>query len=165
MDAGMYDNLPFPALLHPSRQVDVIIALEHTRDPGLEQNLRFAESYAKEHGYGFPQLPDELPRSIFSADLVTRFKPQEGERAPELVYLPTIKTPNWIMDDFDPQSHPDASTFSFTIPWLSFELLYNCARRNVGKEESVEAIRGAVRDAYRRKRAARLAKSKVFGIF
>lgn len=152
--------------MHPSRQIDVVIALENTRDPGLEQNLRWADSYARENGYAWPEMPEVLPRSIFTSDVVTRFRPKDPEAsiAPELVYFPLIKTPNCDHDDFDPVTHNDASTFNFTVPWLSYELLWNTMRRNVGSKEGVEAIREAIRDAYRRKKARRLAK-KLFGIF
>jgi len=160
MDAGMWDNLPFPALMHPGREIDVVIALEHTRDPGIEANLRFADAYAREHGHAWCELPEELDPKTWTSDVVTRFK-----GGPEMVYFPLIATPGFKHTAFDPATNADCSTFNFQVPWLSFEELWNCARRNVGSELGVEAVKSAVRDAVGRKRDARLGKEKRFGLF
>ncbi|KAI9019063.1 acyl transferase/acyl hydrolase/lysophospholipase [Hyaloraphidium curvatum] len=167
MDAGMWDNIPFAAMMHPARKVDVMVALENSREPGLEANLRLAEAFAKEQGLKFPELPEEIPKSVFTSDVVTRFRPKDptASDAPEVVYLPSVKTPGWEFDEFDPATSPDASTFAFQYNFLSFELLWNNGRRNVGSPQALDALRSAIRDAYHRKKARRLAQQKVFGLF
>ncbi|TPX64267.1 hypothetical protein SpCBS45565_g06009 [Spizellomyces sp. 'palustris'] len=162
MDSGMDNNIPFPPLLRPERNVDVIIALDASMDIGVDPWLIRAEAYARERGFPFPAItkPEESHTGHRhdhlrekTCTVLSTISQAKSPADLTLIYLPLI----WN-SEYNPQLDPSKSdwcaTYNFTFTPEQTKLLSGLACANV--EKSQEKIREAIRRAWLAKRRRRL---------
>ncbi|KNC98364.1 uncharacterized protein SPPG_06072 [Spizellomyces punctatus DAOM BR117] len=162
MDSGMDNNIPFPPLLRPERNVDVIIALDASMDIGVDPWLIRAEAYARERGFPFPTIPkseeshaghrqDHLRET--TCTVLSTISQAKSPADLTLIYLPLIRN-----NEYDPQLDPSkadwCATYNFTFTPKQTDVLSGLACANVEKNQ--EKIREAIRRAWRAKRRRRL---------
>jgi phospholipase A2 len=129
MDAGVHTNLPFPPLLRPERETDLIIALDQSSAPDIYSSVSIdiIERWAKEEQLGFPDctealkpIPPTTERMKYSAANEKRCTIIRGDMSkgiPTLIYLPLLKNESYSVD-FCPRASSLAkggycSTFNF----------------------------------------------------
>jgi len=123
VDAGIDFNLPFPPLLRPERDVDIIIACDYSAGIWTSSALKGAEEYAQTRGIKFPKID----YSTVAKDIISIFKDEDG---PVVIYLPLIKNSEYS-DDFNPQNAKFCNTFNFEYSSSEFELLSGLTKFNI----------------------------------
>ncbi|MBM3893511.1 hypothetical protein FJ365_03890 [Candidatus Dependentiae bacterium] len=120
VDAGMAFNLPFPPLLRPERQLDIILVMDASASVKDAPALAKAAEYARIHGLKFP------PINLHNIDkkIVSVFKDETDSTIPVVIYFPRIANPAYE-NGFDPD--PDKTAFCGTTNFAykpeQFELL------------------------------------------
>jgi len=113
-------NLPFPPLLRPERQLDIILVMDASASVKDAPALAKAAEYARIHGLKFP------PINLHNIDkkIVSVFKDETDSTIPVVIYFPRIANPAYE-NGFDPD--PDKTAFCGTTNFAykpeQFELL------------------------------------------
>lgn len=99
VDAGVGINLPFPSLMRPEREIDVIICCDHSKWPNIARcsTLLSLEAYAQRTGLKLPPL---LYDNV-SQRVVNVFIDPVDETVPVIIYMPLVKNERY--SEFDPQ--------------------------------------------------------------
>ncbi|OZJ03601.1 hypothetical protein BZG36_03696 [Bifiguratus adelaidae] len=135
MDAGMDNNIPFYPLLRPSREVDVVIAVDCSADIWQTRHIDRADGYVKRRGIkGWPADKDTQESIIKSRQDIKPFTiyearqelADEGDPRVSLIYLPLISNSNAKPDStFDPHNTPWCSTWNFSYTPEQIDQLAN----------------------------------------
>lgn len=147
VDAGIDFNLPFPPLLRPERQIDVIFAFDAS-SPVNSDALQGAQEYAKKNGLKFPKIDytnlDKKSISIFI---------DKDPQTPVIIYMPEIKdnalpeiNENKLLCNFDPANCQFCSTLNFAYSQQEFDQLCELTRFNIvqNKEKIKDALVQAI---------------------
>jgi hypothetical protein len=101
VDAGIAFNLPFPPLLKPERQINMIIAVDASADvsDGQLAALVGAEKWAAAHGVSFPKIATSSLYKGASSRAFTVFNEFDAsvpadKRYPTIFYIPLIDLNN-----------------------------------------------------------------------
>jgi phospholipase A2 len=105
VDGGLSINIPFPPLLRPERNVNIIIVLDNSTG-NLGSELPKAEKYAKSHGLKFPKIDY---RSIGKA--ISVHKDPADIRVPVVIYIPLLANRDFD-SEFDPRTASYCGTFN-----------------------------------------------------
>lgn len=98
LDGGMDFNVPFPPLLRPERNVDVIIVCDMSAGAykgGSE--IKKAQDWAKFMGLKFPKINYD----IIAKEIVSVFKDETDPTVPTVIYFSLVKN-NRFNASFDP---------------------------------------------------------------
>lgn len=107
VDAGMHINIPFPPLLRPERNVDVIVVCDASGSISNLTALRTIVEYAGGKGLKFPPIDfDRLIKEVFTSDQkdpaknafkIAVFQDHTNPNVPIVIYVPAI-TDNEIIN-------------------------------------------------------------------
>ncbi|MEX0940764.1 MAG: hypothetical protein WDZ41_05370 [Candidatus Babeliales bacterium] len=142
VDAGIDFNLPFPPLLRPARNMDILIVYDASADIENAPELRRAERYAQRNGLKFPPINYE----IVDKQPVSIFKDTEDPQVPMVIYFPRIKNINYSME-FDPEYCIEGdycNTFNFSYKPEEAKLL--CGFAEFALHEQQELIKQSIQD-------------------
>jgi phospholipase A2 len=145
LDAGIDFGLPFPPLLRPEREVDILIVFDATYYPIVGTDLLNAERYAREHKLPFPHIDaDKLDQSC-SLHISTPLNMSEMgslilsdsrrvQRSPVVIYFPLVKDPEYL-HGWDPRIVDFTSTSNFKYTQEQFMmvsgLMEHAVRKNI----------------------------------
>ncbi|XP_071370463.1 cytosolic phospholipase A2 gamma-like, partial [Centroberyx affinis] len=91
IDAGLYNNVPYPPFLGERRDIDLIIALEYSAG-NMFETLTLARDYAAEVNKPFPKIDDEV---LEDKDWPKDCYVLQGEQnEPTIVYMPLFNRIN-----------------------------------------------------------------------
>ncbi|CAG2198331.1 CPLA2 [Mytilus edulis] len=140
IDAGLACNSPYPLVLHPSRQVDIIISFDFSNrdddDNWPFKHLVKAERWAKEKNVCFPEIENKLKalnireehqRSDYEEVYVF-----EGPNSPTIVHFVLINKS--FKKDYPARNFrifPDYGTFRFYYAKEEFDRLKLLVRHNI----------------------------------
>lgn len=146
VDAGIAFNLPFPPLLKPERNIDMIIALDASADvsDGQLSAIAGAERWAKKHGIPFPIIETSSLYKNASTRPFTVFDQFDDsvpadKRFPIIFYIPLIDNTYACATHDEPFSltgclKAACSTFNFSYTPEDVQSLSNhmsCAVQNM----------------------------------
>ena len=156
VDAGIDFNLPFPPLLEPLRNIDIIIASNASRTPEIAENysLKCIMKYAARKHLKFPiidfekeeEIDDKGNPQLIYQKPVSLFKDDNDPNCPIIIYLPLSKNEDYN-SNFDPQENARVGgycgTFNFDIKPHQFEELTGLTRytASLAKDKIIEAIK------------------------
>ncbi|XP_038597003.1 cytosolic phospholipase A2 zeta [Tachyglossus aculeatus] len=165
VDGGFAINSPFPLVLRPQRDVDVILSFDYSWEAPFEV-LQLTEKYCQERALPFPRIqvgPGDLarPRECYV------FAEAEDPRAPIVVHFPLVNrtfrthrapgveresAEDEAFGDFDVEG-PDSpyGTTNFTYGPRDFDRLVALSRYNV--LNNAGSLRQALQLGLRRRRA------------
>ncbi|KAI8997960.1 acyl transferase/acyl hydrolase/lysophospholipase [Gaertneriomyces semiglobifer] len=166
MDSGMDNNLPFPPLLRPEREVDVMIMLDASTDVGADPWLLRGEAFARRHGMAFPSVPkptadsktsdttDPLRRNSCSVLTTAPDSPAQGSEGDlTIIYLPLIPCEDYT-PYLDPAAEEFCATYNFTFTSEQTQWLAGLAAKNIEANEA--KIKNAIIEAWMAKRRRRI---------
>lgn len=138
-DAGIEFNLPFPPLLRPERNLNVIIAYDasgsvHTSGARALLN---ASQYAKKRGLNFPNVTDEVFKQASSQNLTVIGDPDDPQQL-TVIYIPLLRNQKLASPygEYSPLDDKYTSTTNFAYPKEVSQKLIESVRRNVRSFEN-----------------------------
>ena len=111
VDAGIHFNLPLPPLLHPERDIDIIIICDASTNVLGAPELKRAEEWARENDMEFPYINYI---GITDRNFTVFDDGPDHPEIPIVIYVPMVKNPNYALN-FDPQDFLDATSFMNTF--------------------------------------------------
>ncbi|KAM8921251.1 cytosolic phospholipase A2 zeta [Pelodytes ibericus] len=160
VDGGFSINSPFPLVLQPERDVDVILSFNYSWDAPFEV-LELTEQYCKERGIPFPDIilsaeDQKQPKECYL------FKDDDDPRCPIVLHFPMVndtfrkfKAPGVLRETEEEKSEGDFflkgkdspyRTMNFTYKPNHFDQLVEVNRYNVLNNQKLilETLRTAV---------------------
>jgi cytosolic phospholipase A2 len=135
IDAGINFNLPFPPLLRPARNIDIIIVYDASSNIEGASDLRQAEKYAKRNGLKFPPINYEA----IDKTLISVFRNINDPEIPVVIYFPRIKNLNYS-EVFDPDhcvEYDYCHTFNFAYKPEEAKLLAGFAEFTIKEHQAI----------------------------
>ncbi|MFH1461998.1 MAG: hypothetical protein ABIF12_03570 [bacterium] len=130
IDAGLHFNLPFPPLLRPERNIDIIIVCDASaRAHEGAHAVRDAEKWAAEKGLKFPKID----YNVIGKETFSIFKDDNDPTVPTIIYFSLVKNDKFN-SNFDPVKEIKdgfCGTFNFVYKPEQFELLTGLMEYNV----------------------------------
>ncbi|CAC5367679.1 PLA2G4 [Mytilus coruscus] len=157
-DAGIAFNSPYPLVLHPSREIDVILSFDFS-DRGKDSNYPFeelekAEKWAKKNRVPFPELNLDEIKAEWTKGNYEEVYIFSSDNAPTIVHFVMInKTfPGFVKDDDKEKSqtdfeiHHNYGTMKFGYTDDEFDRFKSLVEYNVtnNKEKIVDSIQSAI---------------------
>ncbi|CAJ1076655.1 cytosolic phospholipase A2 zeta-like isoform X2 [Xyrichtys novacula] len=132
VDAGLFNNIPYPSFLGEKRDIDLIIALEYSAGDMFE-TLTLARDYATEMTKPFPEIDEKvLEEKEWPKDLYVF----EGkEKAPTIVYLPLFNRNNSKDADEVKERMEEYSTFQLPYTLEKATQLSEMAKENMKRNK------------------------------
>ncbi|XP_052783407.1 cytosolic phospholipase A2-like isoform X2 [Mya arenaria] len=175
VDAGLTFNSPYPVVLRPQREVDIILSFDFSARPGDNsppfKELLLAAKWAKKHKVMFPPIDSELVTKVFDREGLKElyiFRHPTEPACPIVLHFVLVniefrkfikpglrrKTqPDKDFADFDIFDDPATpySTFNFKYPHLAFERLSKLTEFNTML--NIEEIKKVMVEVIEKKRA------------
>ncbi|KAH3870520.1 cytosolic phospholipase A2-like isoform X2 [Dreissena polymorpha] len=171
VDAGLTFNSPYPVVLRPQREVDIILSFDFSARPSDSsppfKELLLAEMWAKKHNVMFPPIDTTVLDREGMKELYIFRHPTEANCPIVLHFcLVNVEFRQFVKPglrrrteeekqfaDFDIFDDPAASysTFNFTYPHLAFERLSKLTEFNV--LVNVDTIKKVIVEIIEKKRA------------
>ncbi|MFC1894956.1 hypothetical protein ACFLYH_03330 [Candidatus Dependentiae bacterium] len=110
VDGGYSCNLPIQPLLHPQRNIDIIIVLDNTNQKFSSSafSLREAETQAREANLKFPPVDYKKAQN----QSYSVFEDKSDPKCPIIIYIPLKKDLSYSKD-FDPHEKKYCNTTNF----------------------------------------------------
>ena len=141
VDAGHDFTLPFPPLLRPERNVDIIFVGDYGFMGTYKTEMQKAEKYAAKRGLKFPKIDyEKLEKNVISV-----FKDENDPTVPVVIYFPLIKN-NKYSRRFDPKTAGYCNTLNFEYSEREFNELSGLTKYafTSNKEKIKEVIKQVI---------------------
>jgi hypothetical protein len=139
-DAGIDFNLPFPPLLRPERNINVIIAWDASGDilQAGAASLSKAYKYAQKHGLKFPTITSKVFKKASKQNLTVIGNPSDP-RELTIIYMPLIKNSKLEgeLGEYEPAAQSYTGTFNFVYKKPESSMLIKYAEENVKAHKDI----------------------------
>jgi len=156
MDAGMDNNLPLYPLLHPNRDIDVIIIMDASDD--IEKTTWFprTDAYVQQRGFrrwtlGLHPWQESTERPFKGIDLSAKIPPDQSQNSISVLYFPLQAHPDI---PFDPATDPTCSTYNFAYNSEPYDHLMKLSETNV--MQHIDTVKNVIKKTWKNKREVRL---------